>query len=258
MAAQLWKDRRGKGVILAIALALLFVLISLVFLSVLEGPAWYLFSSGLRIACGLLILHLAPRLFGRSPRTVLRPKNNKSALIAGTGFLLYFLFFLFALSVGMEALEGLTLGLFLTRVLLQQLATGFYEELHYRFLICEGYFHGAPTGKRRLLYAFLSFALFGGLHLVGDCTLERFLTTGAIGFAFAAMFLCSRNVLIPMVLHGVYDIPANLSSFVRWNQSALFETVSSLFELALVVMFVLSLAMLLRHRPLGEEGWEET
>ena len=58
MAAQLWKDRRGKGVILAIALALLFVLVSLVFLSVLEGPAWYLFSSGLRIAFGSKISNI--------------------------------------------------------------------------------------------------------------------------------------------------------------------------------------------------------
>ena len=249
---QLWKDRRVNGVLAAVALAIPFILISLAVLRVLSGSAWYLFSSGLRVAFGLLILWLAPRLFGRSPRAVLSPKNHKAALVAGVGFLLYFLYFLIDLAVGMESLVGLSLGLLLTRVLLQQLATGFYEELHYRFLICEGYFHGAPTGKRRLLYAFLSFVLFGGLHLVGDCTLERFLTTGAIGFSFAVMFLCSRNVLIPMLFHAVYDIPANLTGFVQWNQSPLFETLISLYEPALGVMFVLSLVMLLRFRAADE------
>lgn len=57
-----------------------------------------------------------------------------------------------AVYVGCRGISGLTAGLFFARILLQQLTTALYEELNYRFLILEGYFHGNKSVWSRLLY----------------------------------------------------------------------------------------------------------
>lgn len=241
---KLVKDRRYNGILLACPLMVPFILISLSVNHVLHGAPWFLFSSVLRILFGAGILLVTPKLYGRSAGEVLRLDRTKTALVAGAGFLLYFLYYLIDVSVGVKAITGIASALFFTKVILQQIATGFYEELHYRFLICEGYFHGKQTVTRRLLYAFLSFLIFGALHIVTGWDAYRFLLTGVIGFAFAAMYLCSRNIVIPMLLHTLYDVVANLDGFIEWNQSPLFQTVNALFDAVVVMMFVVSLIIL--------------
>lgn len=163
-------------------------------------------------------------------------KGSKHALVAGSGFVVYFIYYLFVWCSGIKSIMGLTIGLFISRVILQQIATGFYEELNYRVLILEGYFYGAQNTKNKLMYGFVSFLLFGAVHVVNGWSTYSFLQTGIIGFAFAVMYLKSRNILLPMLLHFVYDIFAVMTDYIEWNNSTLFVNMNSIFEIVLILV----------------------
>lgn len=113
-------------------------------------------------------------------------------------------------------------------------------------MICKGYDHAKKSFWTKLAFALSSAVIFGGLHVITGWDTYVFLQTGSIGFAFAVIYLQSGNILLQMLLHFVYDVIANLTGFVEWNQSALFTSLNSIFEVMLVVMFVLSAALLLR------------
>lgn len=241
-------NRKYIGIPVALIFMVAFVAISLLINQSLHGTTWFLFSSGMRIVFGIAILYVSWRIYGKTIPEILNLKNSRIAIISGIGFLVYALYYVMALVVGTESITGLTAGLLISKVILQQIATGFYEELNYRFLICEGYFHGERTIKRRLLYAVLSFLIFGALHIINGWDTYRFLLTGTIGFAFAAMFLCSGNIVIPMIVHAVYDMIANLEGFVTWRQGGASEVINSAFYIIIGVMVVLSVYMLTRKQ----------
>ena len=148
---------------------------------------------------------------------------------------------------GIKSITGLTVGLFVSQIILQQITTGFYEELNYRFLILEGYFYGTKTIKSKLMYSFISFVLFGAVHVVNGWDTYTFLRTGVIGHAFAVMYLNTRNILIPMVLHFLYDIAANLTYYMEWKDSTLHQNMNLLFDIMLFIMFTISLIMILKR-----------
>ena len=85
----------------------------------------------------------------------------------------------------------------------------------------------------------------GAVHVVDGWSTYRFLQTGIIGFAFAVIYLKSGNIVVPMILHFVYDVFANLTPFITWNSSPVFTRLNAAFPTALAVMFVISLVTLL-------------
>ena len=115
-------------------------------------------------------------------------------------FFLFFLYFLVEVASGFGKVTGLTMGLFLSRVLLQQLTTGFYEELNYRFLLLEGLKHTSNTRRLKLIYVFGNAVLFGLLHCVTGWNTYTFLTPGTIGFAFAVIFVSLSVIFTVSVL----------------------------------------------------------
>ena len=238
-------NKKYSGILWAIVVASVFVTISLLERQFLSGTSWFVFSSILRFVFGFFNLFIITKLYDAPFKKVLSIKGSKKALIAGSGFLIFFLYYLIVWCSGIKSITGLTIGILISRVILQQIATGFYEELNYRFLILEGYFYGTQNIKNKLMYSFISFLLFGAVHVVDGWSTYRFLQTGVIGFAFAVMYLKSRNIVLPMVLHLIYDVFANLTDYIEWNNSTLFVNMNSIFDIMLIIMFVISFIMLL-------------
>ena len=153
----------------------------------------------------------------------------------------------------MGKITGLTAGILFSRIILQQAATGFYEELNYRFLTLEGLKHTRNTPGMKLLFVMASTILFGLLHCVTGWDTYTFLQTGAIGFAFAVIFVRSGNIVVPMILHFVYDIIANLTGYIEWHHNPLFDNMSAVFEIMLVLMTVISAVILFKPGKMNEK-----
>ena len=147
-------DKRYSGIWIALLLGTLFIVLSGLVHPFLEGTAWYLFSSLLRVSFGIVILWVGKRLYGKTAGEILSFQGAGAALSAGGAFLFYLVYYFLDVSLGIRAVTGLTAGLFLSKLLLQQISTGFYEELNYRFLVLEGFFYGKKSRRSELLYAF--------------------------------------------------------------------------------------------------------
>lgn len=246
---KLFSDKRYSGIIWHFIFAVPFIVISLLFLKVLEGPAWHLTSTALRIVFGTGILIAASRLYGRKISEILSFRNSSQALIAGTGIIMFFVYYVTASVSGFGGLSGLTTTVFVTKVILQQAATGFYEELNYRFLLLEGVNYTKNTMGMKIIYILISSVLFGALHCIPTWDTYEFLRTGAMGFAFAVIFVKTGNIVIPMIIHFVYDIAANLTKFVTWENNPVFDNLTAVFDVMLVVMVVTSAVILVAYKP---------
>lgn len=239
--------------LLALIIQEIFGHISLLLLGLLDGECWFFVNSVQRFLFGVLSLFLFVKLFNKeSWKDVFKLKGFRKGMIAATGILLVLLYNIVYIIVATAYFDGLTVGLIISRLLCQQIATGFFEEMFYRGILIECYFQiGKQNVSRRLLYATSSSVLFGLGHVVSAVSFEqglfRFIVTGILGFAFAAIYLYSHNLLVPMLLHVVYDIPANiLSSYVEWNHSPAQIALDSVFNLLFLLVFIISLIFVIK------------
>lgn len=240
-------NKKYAGIIWGILFALLFLGSSLWLLQLLRESrtGWYLINSLQRLIFGVVILFVCKKLYGRTIKDILGTKGSKKALIAGLGMVLICIYFAVVEVVTIKKIGGLTVGLLVSQVILQQITTGFYEELNFRVLFSEGYFYGTKTRIRKIFYALLNFVIFGAIHLIGNFSLDSFLITGACGFTYAVIYLNSRNIFIPMLLHFVYDVIAKIMEYaVEWEQYPICMTLWNGINVAYVVMFVISVIML--------------
>lgn len=252
------KNKKYGGFLWHFLFAGLFIGISLLGMRFLEGVAWNLFSASLRIIFGITILIFSSKLFEKKPKKILEMKNIRIALIAGSGFILYFVYYIVNVASGFGKVTGLTVRYFISKAIIQQITTGFYEELNYRFLLLEGLKYTSNTVGRKLLYVFASTALFGLLHCVTGWNTYTFLQTGSIGFAFAVMFVKSGNIVLPMIFHFLYDVIAVTVPYIEWNHNPVFDTISFIFDYVLVIMFVVSLILLIYLKDEDHEVYSES
>ena len=251
-------DKKYAGIADAIIFSIAFVFIALFgrLFFVNGGAGWYYFSSLHRLIFGMIATYDCCKLYDVNLGQVFSLKNWKFALIAGSGFLIYGIAYTVTLCVGVKEFVGLTVPVVIAHIFLQQITTGFYEETVYRGLILGGYFEQEDRSwKKRVVYAFVSFVIFGSIHLI-DGNWQTFVFTGSIGFAFAAIYLKSHNIFIPMLLHFVYDVAANLSYYVEFDQTELFSRMVSLLDPILVLMFVISLIVIIMPHS-KDEALEE-
>ena len=249
------RSRQWVGIMIALGLSVLF------FFLVFYGPRQtvlnaFLYNCTLRIIFGLAVLRIARKLYGRLVPEILSSRENGPALIAGAGAVLYTLYHLFCvfalLSAPGASFSGLTSELIFIDLFLLQITTGFYEELCYRLLVCEGYFHGPRTLCRKLLYALISFGIFGALHLCTSLSFATFLYTGAVGLAFAVIYLNTRNIVIPMFLHFILDVFIHLQNYVPAD-GTLFITSDTCLTIMVLLMIFISLVTLIRPVSLSRK-----
>ncbi len=242
---KVFMNKKYSGFIWHILFAGLFIGLSLFFIEYTSGVTWYLISSSLRIIFGAAILIVSSKLFERKPADILSFSKTKEAIFAGAGFLLFFLYYLILVASGLGKITGLTTAVLLSKIILQQAATGFYEELNYRFLLLEELKYTKNNVGMKLLYVMISTILFGLLHCVTGWNTYTFFQTGAIGFAFAVIFVRSGNIVVPMILHFIYDIFAKTAVYIEWNHNPVFDNMNSIFEIMLAVMVVISAVILI-------------
>ena len=242
---KIFSNKKFSGYIWHILFAGVFITLSLIFIEYTQGVTWYLISSTLRIIFGIAILIVSSKLFERKPADILSFRNTKEAIFAGAGFCLFFLYYLIIFASGFSRITGLTAGVLLTKIILQQATTGFYEELNYRFLLLEGLKYTKNKTGTKLIYVLISSVLFGLLHCVTEWNTFTFFQTGAIGFAFAVIFVKSGNIVVPMISHFIYDIFARTAPYVEWNHNPVFDNMNSIFGIMLAVMVVISAVILI-------------
>lgn len=240
-------NKRYSGMFFGIFFALLFMGSALGALEIFRESevTWYVVSSVQRLVFGFAILFACKKLYGQTIKDILTLRGSKKAIVVGAGLIFVALYLLLFYGLALEAIGGLSVGLFISRIILQQLTTGFYEELNFRVLFTAGYFYGPQKLRNKFLYALLSFVIFGAAHLVGGGDLSTFLVTGACGFTYAVMYLSSGNIVMPMLFHFLYDIIANMSGYVvRWKETTVNIALYNHINTAYIGMFVISVVML--------------
>jgi membrane protease YdiL (CAAX protease family) len=153
-------------------------------------------------------------------RHLFRTKGLSKAIFPSLGILLlglhYLLRFLIAAELDAEYIPQIPL------IVLQQLATGFFEEPLFRGLLMAAMLlKWGDTVKGRLLAVLLAGIIFGLAHmdfirLLGGDLSEllrwKVLNTGLMGLGFAAVYLYSGSLLGCVLLHAVYDVAVHLSN----------------------------------------------
>lgn len=252
------------GIPLCIIFYICFVAITLAVRPYLDGADWYLYSSFQRIVFGSIELAVFIKIFHKEKWTdLINFTHFKAGLCAGIGPLLYTILLTITIGAGIGSLVNTTFAILFSCLICQQAATGFWEELTFRAFVLEGY---ANKEKKnwlcRFVYAGISFIIFGLIHAI-ECNnlsdaIDSFIMTGIWGFVYAAVYLYSHNILVPMLLHFIYDIPANFQQFVNvWNEeNQLFNVLNNYVLITgFILMVIFSLVFVIK-KPVYETPHE--
>lgn len=150
-------------------------------------------------------------------KNVINFNNSNKALIVSIPWLLPISYALLYIVFFCKGFSRLNFWLIMS-IILQQLATGFWEELTFRGYFMQGFIDKYPYRLGyRILCCLLAGAVFGAGHTFECSSLHeaiyRFTTLSIMGISFASIFLYSKNLLFPMIIHAIYDLTA---SFIQY------------------------------------------
>ena len=90
----------------------------------------------------------------------------------------------------------------------------------------------------------MSFVIFGAGHVITEFSLSTFLCTGSFGFVMAVIYMKSKNIILPMILHFVEDVFANLFPYTLINNLPLFENLFTALWYVNIGMIIYSVIIL--------------
>ena len=107
----------------------------------------------------------------------------------------------------------------LSILIIQQFATGFYEEGVQRGLMMNGLIkHNTGTVKQRILTVVIAGAFFGLGHapniVFGENPLVQVPSSFLCGMFFAAVYMLSDNILLVMLLHALSDSTLRIVNYM--------------------------------------------
>lgn len=261
--------KKEIGIILCIVLSIIFSLVAKMLAPHFDGVQpysdgiqWYIVSNLQRLLFGIIGLCIFVKIFKKESWTeVIHFKNFKYGLAASFVMFLVILFDIITYYI-IGAKEWMntsnsTLSTVVSCLFFQQLTTGFWEELVYRAFVIEGYYKSEnKTVKTRLIYAFISFAIFGMLHVIKCDSLSMavyiFITKGIWGFAFSAIYLYSHNILVAMLMHFITNIFLSATIFIsEWNISTAYIVLNNYVYLVLLGIMFFAALFYLRKEPKG-------
>ena len=110
------------------------------------------------------------------------------------------------------------IGLFCINAL-QQVATGYYEESVFRGLVMKGLMkYRTDTLKHRIITIVISGGIFGLSHLpniaLGENPLYQVPTAMLIGIFWAAIYMCTENLTLSMILHALTDLTPRIVGYL--------------------------------------------
>lgn len=248
--------KKDKGIVFCIIFYSIFIVVANVSRSYFDGAYWYIVSSIQRILFGMIELFVFMKIYKKEKWTdIIHFKNFKYGFSASIGMFLYLPFEIITYYIiGAREWLNTTFPIVVSCLLFQQFATGFWEELTFRAFVCEGYYQrNTVTAKNCLVYAFISFLLFGIVHMIECSTLEiaiyRFISTGIWGFAFASIYLYTHNILVAMFMHFFTDIFLNVPVFIaEWNDSIALTVLDNYIQFAFLgIIFIVAVYFLLKE-----------
>lgn len=249
--------KKNIGIVLCIIFYSIFIVVTNVSRSYFDGAYWYIVNSIQRMLFGMIELFVFMKIYKKEKWTdIIHFKNFKYGFSASMGMFLYLPFEIITYYIiGAKEWLNTTFPIVVSCLLFQQFATGFWEELTFRAFVCEGYYQrNTVTAKNRLVYAFISFLLFGIIHAIECDTLEiaiyRFISTGVWGFAFASVYLYTHNILVAMFMHFFTDIFLNVPTFIaEWNDSITLTVLDNYIQFVFLGIIFIVAVYFLRKEP---------
>ena len=184
-----------------------------------SGKRLYLIDSAIRAVFGIFAMLILARFYKDRLKELFTRRIPKKTFILLIPVWICFFVYLLYFFCAEEFTAAYTLS-FLA-CCLQQITTGFYEEAAGRGVVMSGMMEKYKNSvKGRLATVLTSGLVFGGLHVMNflfgssfiDCLWQCFCTF-VWGMFVAAIYLYTENLLLPMVIHAVWDIIIRIPNF---------------------------------------------